>query len=247
MDMAGLLSVRRYDASPGSHSHDHFQVLLGLSGVLELEIEGHALRVTPGGGCVIPPGNRHDFESARGSLCLVLDSAHPAWAPCVQSGNRMAPLGHTLPLAQYLAQALQQGRPLARTHGPALLMEAWLAEGGDCTQPQSRPRPSRRTIHWPALQQWAAQQWHLELTVADLAARVHLSPSQFAARCRETQGMGPMAWLRSQRLAQARQLRGTGVAVAEVARRTGYRSPSALTAALRRQALAEPDSLAPLR
>ena len=37
-----------------------------------------------------------------------------------------------------------------------------------------------------------------------------------------------------QRLAHARLLRGTGMAVAEVARRTGYRSPSALTAALRR-------------
>ena len=91
--------------------------------------------------------------------------------------------------------------------------------------------PSR---HRPALQQWAARQWHTELTVADLAAQVHLSPSQFAARCRDDQGMGAMAWLRGQRLAQARLLRGTGMAVAEVARRTGYRSPSALTAALRR-------------
>jgi len=45
-----------------------------------------------------------------------------------------------------------------------------------------------------------------------------------------------MAWLRGQRLAQARLLRGGGMAVAEVAQRTGYRSPSALTAALRRQA-----------
>jgi transcriptional regulator GlxA family with amidase domain len=43
-----------------------------------------------------------------------------------------------------------------------------------------------------------------------------------------------MAWLRSHRLAQARLLRGTGMPVAEVARRTGYRSPSAMTAALRR-------------
>ena len=86
----------------------------------------------------------------------------------------------------------------------------------------------------PALQQWAAQQWHRELTVADLAAQVHLSPSQFAARCRDDQGMGAMAWLRGLRLAQARVLRSTGMAVAEVAQRTGYRSPSALTAALRR-------------
>jgi AraC-like DNA-binding protein len=44
-----------------------------------------------------------------------------------------------------------------------------------------------------------------------------------------------MHWLRQQKLARARQLRALGLPVAEVARRTGYRSPSALTAALRRE------------
>lgn len=46
-----------------------------------------------------------------------------------------------------------------------------------------------------------------------------------------------MEWLRGLRLAQAQWLRGRGLPVAEVARRTGYRSPSALTAALRRERL----------
>ena len=58
--------------------------------------------------------------------------------------------------------------------------------------------------------------------------------NDIAARCREAYGMGAMAWLRDQRMAQARLLRSGGMPVAEVARRTGYRSPSALTAALRR-------------
>lgn len=225
------LSLRRYGASPGSHSHDHFQILLGLSGTLELEVEGRGVRVASGSGCVIAPGHRHDFESIHGSLCLVLDSAHPAWAQCVGLRGALAPPAQALPLAHYLASALQQGRPLALAHGPALLREAWLASG---PAPMPPPTARRRPIDWAALQQWAAQQWHTDLTVADLATQVHLSPSQFAARCQGDQGMGAMAWLRSQRLAHARLLRGTGMAVAEVARRTGYRSPSALTAALRR-------------
>lgn len=235
------LSLRRYGASPGSHSHDHFQILLGLSGALELEVEGRGVRVATGGGCVIAPGDRHDFESAGGSLCLVLDSAHPAWALCAGPRGAVPPPAQALPLAHYLASALQQGRPLALAHGPALLREAWLADGqmggptASLAAITANPLATRRRpIDWPALQQWAARQWHTELTVADLAAQVHLSPSQFAARCRGDQGMGAMAWLRSQRLAHARLLRGTGMAVAEVARRTGYRSPSALTAALRR-------------
>jgi len=233
MAPAGLLSLRHYGASPGSHSHDHFQVLLGLWGALELEVAGRGVRVAPGGGCVIAPGDRHDFESSSGSVCLVLDTTHPAWAQCaVQPGNA-APPADALALARYLASALQQGRPLAATHGPALLLEAWL-EGSAQHNIPPRDASRRRRIDWAALQQWVAQQWHRDVCVADLAAQVHLSPSQFSARCREAHGMGAMAWLRDQRMAQARLLRSGGMAVAEVARRTGYRSPSALTAALRR-------------
>ncbi len=228
-DTTHALSLRRYGASPGSHSHDgHFQILLGLSGALDLEIEGCGMRVAAGSGCVIEPGARHDFESTGGSLCLVLDSSDAGWARCTAQGLQHALPASTLPLAHYLASALRQGQPLAQAHGPALLLEAWLAPGAP------GPASARRRIDWPALRQWAAPQWHRTITVADLAERVHLSASQFAARCREEQGMGAMAWLRSQRLQQARLLRADGMAVAEVARRTGYRSPSALTAALRR-------------
>ena len=39
------LSLRRYGASRGSHAHAHFQVLVGLDGVLELEVEGRGRRV----------------------------------------------------------------------------------------------------------------------------------------------------------------------------------------------------------
>lgn len=227
---ADALSLRRYGPSPGSHSHDHFQVLQGLEGTLELEIEGRGLRVAHGSGCVIEPGARHDFESQRGSLCLVLDSAHTGWAACAQAAVPLP--AQARPLAQYLASALLQGRPLAQAHGPALLLEAWSATPQQGTGATSR----RRTIDWLQLSQWAAREWHKALTVADLAQRVHLSPSQFGARCREELGLGAIEWLRSQRLAQARLLRDSGLSVAEVAHQTGYRSPSALTAALRRDA-----------
>ena len=224
---APVLSLRHYGASPGSHSHGHFQVLLGLSGTLELEVDGRGQRVASGGGCVIEPGARHDFASPQGSQCLVLDSTDPGWARCMA----LAPwASHTLPLARYLALALQQGSALAQQHGPALLLEAWLAGTTASTHPAERGRP----IDWYALRAWAAAHWHRPLEVADLAAQVHLSPAQFADRCRAEHGLAPMAWLRSLRLEQAQWLRSQGLPVAKVARRTGYRSPSALTAALRR-------------
>lgn len=222
------LSVRHYGGSPGSHSHSHFQVLLGLDGVLELEVEGRGRRVGAGDGLVIAPGDRHDFESARGARCLVLDSADNTWARL----HAHAPPPDVLPLANYLARACELGRPRARQFGPGLLLEAWAPAGA--------PRRSRRGIDWTALQVWALQALARPVTAAELAARVHLSTAQFNERCRAELGTSPMAWLRELRLAQARQMRAQGLPVSEVARRCAYRSPSALTAALRRSDMASP-------
>lgn len=228
------LSLRDYGPAPGSHHHSHFQVLVGLRGALDLEVEGRGLRVAPGDGCVIAPGARHDFESFQGSQCLVLDTADSHWADCPPRALQGPQLW---PLAQFLALAVRQNQPLALLHGAALLREAWL-HGRTPAHACSAPAPLRgRPIDWVALQRWALQALHQPLTVADLAYRVHLSPVQFAARCRQEQGLSAMEWLRGLRLAQAQWLRGRGLPVAEVARRTGYRSPSALTAALRRSTL----------
>ena len=225
--LANSLSVRVYNASHGSHTHDHFQVLVGLEGVLELEVQGRGQRVGVGDGCVVPPGAAHDFAAASGSRCLVLDTTHTLW----ERNGTAQPTNpaHTLALARYLAHSLETDQPMARQYGPLLLLESWMP-----TAPVLRPL---RPIDWTALSTWAQAHWHAPLGVADLAAQVHLSASQFSTRCRAEQGESPMQWLRRQRLAQARIWRASGMSVADTARRAGYRSPSALTAALRREAL----------
>jgi AraC-like DNA-binding protein len=219
------LALRVYGPSHGSHAHDHFQVLVGLEGVLELEVEGRGRSVGRGEGLVVLPGERHDFESRGGSSCLVLDTSIDLWSHCLPTPGRAGQVG---PLASYLAQALAQGQPLARLHGPALLLEAW--------GPAAAAQRPRRRVDWAALGSWVQLRLHGPITVEHLAAQAHLSTSQFALRCHDAQGMSPQAWLRAQRLARAQQLRALGLPVAEVARRCGYRSPSALTAALRREA-----------
>lgn len=218
------LSLRDYGPSHGSHAHAHHQLLVGLDGLLELEVEGRGQRLAAGEALLIAPGDRHDFESPQGSRCLVLDSNHAAWGLCEPQPYRPRQVAA---LANYLAQAWPQ--PLALSHAPALLLEAWRA-------PKAAQRP-RRAIDWLSLSAWVQARLSQPLSIADLAQQVHLSPSQFAARCLEAHGMGPLAWLRGQRLTQARSLRDAGWSVRETALRTGYRSPSALTAALRRAGL----------
>lgn len=217
-------SVREYGASRAGHSHDHFQILVGLDGLLELEVEGRGRRIAAGDAALVAPGDRHDFESVTGSRCLVLDSHDQLWATC---GETPARPGRARALAAFLAQAVSSPQSLAATHGPALLLETWLPASTRIQRP-------RRAVDWAALAAWAQARLSEPLTVGDLAARAFLSPSQFALRCREANGVSSMEWLRQQRFARARQLRAAGWAVAQVARQTGYRSPSALTAALRR-------------
>ena len=71
-----------------------------------------------------------------------------------------------------------------------------------------------------------------KLRAAELAGLVHLSESQFRARCLEELGLTPMQWLRQLRLNRAQQLREAGMQVADISARVGYDTPSALTAAM---------------
>jgi AraC-like DNA-binding protein len=219
----GSLSLRQYDTSPGSHAHDHFQVLLGLEGTLELEVGGRCHRIAAGSGCVIAPGERHDFEAASNAHCLVLDTAEAQWADAMVAPVQPAT---ALALARYLQLALARQDSLAQHYGPLLLLDCWRA-------PTAPPARSQRRIDWNGLTAWCQQQLHTPLAVADLARQVFLSPTQFAVRCQHETGMRPMQWLRDLRLQRARQLRAQGLAMAEIARRCGYHSASALTAALR--------------
>jgi AraC-like DNA-binding protein/mannose-6-phosphate isomerase-like protein (cupin superfamily) len=218
-------SLRRYGAAPGGHAHDHFQVLWTLDGRLELEVEGRGAALDAGQGHVLHPGERHDFESRAGSRCLVFDTADPRWAALPRAPRHAHAVNH---LAAYLGAALDDGLPLASTLGPALLAQAW---GGLPAAPLTRVR---RGVDWAALGLWLEDRLAKPLTAARIAEQVHLSESQLRARCLEELGLSPMQWVRERRLARAAALRAAGLSVAEAARQSGYDSPSALTAAMKR-------------
>jgi AraC-like DNA-binding protein len=223
------LSLRRYGAAPGSHTHAHHQLLWGWQGTLALEMEGRGARVGPGRVAVIAPGMRHDFESesARGARCFVLDlqgDGLDRWAGAVHD------LGSGwMQLLGFLST--QAPGSAAWTAAVPLLLQSLPAAASGCA---GTVTGRSRRIDWDLLQAWVDARLHEPLDVATLAAQVHLSPSQFAERCVARCGLPPLAWVRERRLHAARRLRAQGLAVAETARRCGYRSPSALTAALRR-------------
>jgi AraC-like DNA-binding protein len=153
----------------------------------------------------------------------VLDTDDEAWLRCAE---KPACDEEVAALARWLGLAWQRRGAMPATAATSLLL-AWRPSQAAACRP-------RRPVDWSWLSAWVAQNMHRDLTVADLASRVHLSASQLSDRCLEANGVSAMAWLRTQRLERARALRASGISVAETAHRCGYRSPSALTAALRR-------------
>ena len=65
-----------------------------------------------------------------------------------------------------------------------------------------------------------------ELSLADLAAAINLSPDHFGRVFRESTGQTPMAYLHAHRLRQAEALlAATDLRIGEIAREVGYRDP----------------------
>ena len=82
-------SLRRYAGEYPAHSHAHAQVLVGLQGCLELELDGHAAFVDAASALIVPAGVAHAFLAEVPARMLVLDA--PAEAAALRRVRRFAP------------------------------------------------------------------------------------------------------------------------------------------------------------
>jgi len=70
---APLVEHRHYRPQPEGHEHGYHQLLFGLAGASELELDGHVYRVDDRTGLVVPAGSHHDYMGHDGNLQLVAD------------------------------------------------------------------------------------------------------------------------------------------------------------------------------
>ena len=139
---------------------------------------------------------RSALDLAPGTACVIPAQAWHGYAAA--RGSACLVLDTHAAIASRLQALLQSARPLLQT---------CLDDAGQSSMTPSRVR---RAIDWMALQDWVDARLEVPLRVADLAARVHLSPTQFTVRCIEEQGSPPAAWLRERRVRKARFLRRQG-------------------------------------
>lgn len=92
-----------------------------------------------------------------------------------------------------------------------------------------RPVPECSNETLAPLVDWMAENAHLEVTVDELAARVHMSPRTFARRFKAETGTTPHAWMTRLRVQHAeRMLEKTDEPIEKVAQLSGFGSATLL-------------------
>ncbi|MGC5700202.1 helix-turn-helix domain-containing protein [Pseudomonas sp. NFXW11] len=237
--MGSILSLRHYSHDQIAHSHEHPQLVFGLSGRLDFEVEGHGDQVQQQSLMVVPSGARHICGSPQGSRCLVLDVPGEHWLR-ESLGEHAEASRRLLDQPGRLTLGSQQSRlvdwlanspvddPLIAEQGAVLLLASLNHKAGE-------PFAERR-LPYAALNAHIERHAAHPLQVADLARIAGLSSAHLHARFIAECATTPMDYVRRRRLHMALELlRGTTLAVGEIASRVGYSSQSAFAAAALRE------------
>lgn len=199
--------IRRYERTGGTHAHAHAQVLFGIDGTLEVEVEGRSAWVDATCGLVVPAGATHAYHAVRTARVLVMDDL---------SGPATERLRHFALPNGWRKTALHAGAWVETLAGAATLR-------------------ARRRIDLDALAERIDADLARAWTVAELAEACCLSPQRLRARFAQGLGQSPLAFVRARRLNRVEEMLRRGFSLEAVAIQVGYAGASALSAALRRE------------
>lgn len=245
--MRPTLTLRHYTHDLIAHSHDHAQLVFGLAGRLDFEVEGIGGEVCPQGVMVLPFSTHHACGSPQGSHCLVLDVPDEQWM--VQSLGEHADASRRLldrparvsldsrqgQLVNWLASGALDD-PLIAQQGAVLLLAT--------LNGQPPAHTGARRLPYGAFNAHIDQHAAYPLQVADLARLADMSVARLHARFVTECGLTPMDYIRNRRLHMARGLlRDSHLPIGEIAARVGYASQSAFSAAVLREFGSSPGAL----
>lgn len=198
-------TTRTYCGGYQAHSHGFSQILFGLEGCLELDIEGRNARVDAATGLVVPAGYVHGYSCKTDSRVWVVDT------PMGKGLDKIRPF--RLP-SQWQVCA-----------DPLTALECI---GG-------APRVlQRREMHPYVLANKVRHSLHESWSTQRMSNVYTLSVPQFHRRWKELLGITPQVWLRGVRFDAALVQLRSGCSLDATATAVGYRSGSALCYALQR-------------
>lgn len=230
-----VVEPRRYAPLPLGHAHDFHQLLFGVDGEIELEIDGHAYRVNGEYGLVIPAGDHHLCTGLTDNLQLVADFPLTSVALPARLMAR--------PRVFSMDSAFASGvRKLAQASpAPAPSQYAWQHAAGLAGGLSSMLGITDRhddAARFPVADVDRYLRTHLAtpVRVEDLAARIGWGPRRFHTLFCEAFGDTPHRYQTRLRLDQAVQwlMAGT-MPLADIAAGVGYPDQTSFTRAFARR------------
>lgn len=223
------LSIRSYAEDNGPDSHSFDQLVLPLSGALELDIDGKGGRLASGRAAFVVAGTPHSTMSRIANRSVILDLHLAHLAPQMAERLARAPFVNLTPAAtkliDYMGLMIGEGRATPAT------VALWTPLLIDALGQAPASAASRLARLAAEIEADPARPW----TAAAMAERAAVSVSRLHALFQAELGASPRAWLGEVRLRQARDWLATSpVSIAEIAHRCGYADQSALTRAMRR-------------
>jgi AraC-like DNA-binding protein len=222
------IDIRSYGEQWAADRHAFAQLVLPVSGEVDLDVEGMGARLNPLKAAVVVAGAWHSQHSSVANQSLIVDVdqaalSHPAWEGMAgRPFTQVSPAARKLVEFMHLSVTGQMVRPA--------LLQGWLPLLLD-TLTQEAPRLQSRL---GALLAHAEAHPALPWTTGSMAQFAHMSVSRLHALFQEELDTTPRAWLLAARIRRACELlRHTRQPIAGIALSTGFADQSALTRAMR--------------
>jgi AraC-like DNA-binding protein len=231
-----LVEPRRYHPWPAGHAHDHHQLLFGLDGATELEIDGHLYRVDRHHGLIVPAASHHEFLGLAGNLQVVAD--FPGASVALPARLMERPRAFVLDgILGTRVRALARLRP-AGTRATHLNWTVAATLASDLADALGASDGQGTTTVFPvmAIDAYLRANLSSSLHAGHLAERFGWSVRRFHTLFAEAFGDTPHRYQTRLRLDRAVQLlAGTGLPLAEVALASGYPDQTTFTRSFTRR------------
>jgi AraC-like DNA-binding protein len=223
------------------HDHAYHQIILGVQGRAEFEVEGRGDLVSNRLGCLIPSSLSHAFCGVDQNEILVLnvpvdeqvqtpESIDELESKCLSEIFDKSGFFRVDPRIQQLLQlsakemrAYPNDENLARSFGVCLLQLLTKR----ITQ-STQQRRSNSRLNMDVLDSYIDANLNQKMLVRDLALLACMSPSHFFSVFREETGVTPNQYITRKRLEHAKYLlECTGLPLIDVSVQTGFSSQSA--------------------
>ncbi|BBB24824.1 AraC family transcriptional regulator [Amphritea japonica] len=216
------LDLRSYSAETNSHQHDYHQLVLPVSGLLDMTVGQYSGKVTSQHAAVVAAGENHGFAGSDDN-CFVVADIPDALAPEVERLPAFISLSPALiQYVCFLHQQLQQKNSASSQRQMLLLLIQLLHEQ------QDEPLNLDRRI--TTARNYLDNHYCEPVSLSYLSGIASLSPRQLSELFRKQLGMTPQQYLIEKRMQQAWQLLETGqLSIQQVAEAVGYTSLAAFS------------------